>query len=912
MENNKTLPRHLLIDGNSLAYRAFYALMRRPLFNSKGVNTTIAFGFIRMLIKAIQEFQPTNLCIMFDVSRKTFRSEIFPEYKMQRKPTPTDLLEQLPLLKDTITELGIKQIEMPGFEADDIIGSYCKLFGIDSEVIVVTGDKDLLQLITEKVEIIICKKGLSEFKRYNMNLFKEEYGVLEPVNITDLKGLMGDTSDNIPGVKGIGEKTAMKILSKYITIDELYKDLTDAPKKELLEKDRDMAFLSRQLATIKIDLEINISAEETLFNIMDFQSKGKVFSELEFYSMMEELNITPESKNLGEYTHNIIDNVDELISVLKKNKYEKNICIDTETQSVNPFDAELLGIGFAFKPEEVFYIHKSVSEPVQMDLFSTPVKETGDDWEKIVEYLQEACRDKCVIGHNIKYDLMVLVKYGLKLDSMDINDTMIASYLLWPDKRRHSLDRLALEMFSFEKISYKDLLKSTEGKKVHQDLTTVEVKKVAKYCSEDVFITFNLYNQFRKMLKDEDLMELYQDMELKLILPIIEMETNGIKIDKVFFKHLENDYHDILEDLKQKVFEIAGEEFNLDSPKQLSVILFEKMNIPPVKKIKTGYSTDSHVLEVLKADHEIAEQLLKYRTYAKLINTYIKPLQKLANSTTDRIHTSFNQTIAATGRLSSSNPNLQNIPVRDNEGAMIRKGFIAPYEFKLVSFDYSQIELRIFAHLSNSEVFIEAFKNNKDIHSLTAATLFETENVEKYMRRIAKTVNFGVLYGQTPFGLSRDLGISMFDAKNFIENYMEKYPAIRQYTESMIEYGKDKGYVRTISGRKRMVPELTSKNANIRKHGERVAVNTPVQGSAADIIKNAMIRVYDFLNDHPEYKTRMILQVHDELMFEMPLSSCDEIIPKIRSMMENVDYSLNVPLKVDVKEGPNWKEMTGI
>ncbi len=906
------LQRHLLIDGNSLAYRAFYALMRRPLFNSKGVNTTIAFGFMRMLIKALQEFEPTNLCIMFDVSRKTFRSEIFPEYKMQRKPTPTDLLAQLPLLKETLNELGIKQMEMPGFEADDIIGSYCKLFGDSSKVTVVTGDKDLLQLINENVEIIICKKGLSEFKRYNMNLFKEEYGVLEPVNITDLKGLMGDTSDNIPGVKGIGEKTAMKILSKYITLDDLYTDLTDAPKKELLEKDKEMAFLSRQLATIKTDLEIPFSVEETLFGLKDLQSKGKVFSELEFYSMMEELNITPEPKNLTEFTHRIIDNVDDLVSVLKQNKSEKNLCIDTETQSVNPLEAELLGIGFAFKPEEVFYIRQSSNVPIQMDLFSAPVADTGENWVKIVEHLQNACKNKNVIAHNIKYDLMVLSKYGLKIDSLKTYDTMIASYLLWPDKRRHSLDRLALEMFSFEKISYSDLLKNNEGKKVHQDLTTVDVEKVAKYCSEDVFITLSLFNQFKKMLKDEELTDLFQDMEMRLILPIIEMETNGIKIGKSFFKKLENDYNEILKSLKQKVFEIADEEFNLDSPKQLSVVLFEKMKLPPVKKIKTGYSTDSHVLEVLRIDHEIAEVILKYRTYAKLINTYIKPLQKLANPETDRIHTSFNQTIAATGRLSSSNPNLQNIPVRDTEGARIRQGFIAPPEFKLVSFDYSQIELRIFAHLSNSEVFIEAFKNDKDIHTLTAATLFETENVEKHMRRIAKTVNFGVLYGQTPFGLARELGISMVDAKNFIESYMEKYPAIRQYTEKMISYGKDKGYVRTISGRKRMVPELNSKNANIRKHGERVAVNTPVQGSAADIIKNAMIRIFDFLKCHPEYNTRMILQVHDELMFEMPLSGCDEIIPKIRSMMENVEYSLNVPLKVDVKEGLNWKDMEKI
>jgi len=890
MEKEKIL---YLIDGSAYIHRAFHAI--GALSNSKGIPTNAVFGFTRMIQKLMEDRSPEYLVMLFDAKGPTFRHEMYKDYKANRPPMPEDLSVQIPNIIAITKAYNLPVYEMTGYEADDLIGTLAKKAeAAGFSVVMVTGDKDFMQLVTDKITIWDPMKD----QTIDPSWVRNEMG-LEPHQITDMMGLSGDSADNIPGVPGIGKKTATSLIQTFDNIDLLYQNIdriTKKQQKENLIRNKELALLSKQL--VIIDTHVPLPFEPDTFKRKEpnFTQLNHLFKEFEFRQLQQSL---PRQSNLdGKDYHTILDisDLDDLIARLLS---AKRFAIDTETTAIDPLKARLVGLSFSVKPNEAFYIpcaHDYPGAPKQIDL------------KQVFVRLKPILEDPDVkkIGQNIKYDLIVLRSHGIHLKGI-LFDTMLASYLLNPAKRAHNLNQIALDFLDHKMITYQEVTSQPERKAGFQK---VPVDEATSYSCEDADITLMAYEILAPKLDENHLTDLYGQVEIPLIPVLANMEITGIRVDKQNLQDLSKSFEHQLERIEADIYALAGEKFNIKSSQQLGKILFEKLNLPVQKKTqkKTGYSTDVDVLTTLATHHELPALILRHRTLAKLKSTYTDALIDLADEKTQRIHTSFNQTITATGRLSSSDPNLQNIPIRTEEGRLIRRAFIPADGWVLLSADYSQIELRILAHYSKDPILIEAFNANEDIHARTAAEVFQIDSrhISDELRRQAKAINFGIIYGMSPFGLSRQLNISQQMAKTYIDNYFDRYKGVKQFMDHAIAEARSTGRTSTLLGRIRLLPDIKNKNTNTRLFAERTAINTPIQGTAADLIKLAMIRVDEhFLKQ--DFSTKMLLSVHDELVFEVPPDELEDVKKSVQHTMETI-WDLNVPLKVNMAWGEHWDE----
>ncbi|MFA5902983.1 MAG: DNA polymerase I [Desulfobacula sp.] len=883
-----------LIDGSAFLYRAFHAI--RSLSTSKGHPTNATFGFARILLKLFKENTPDYAVVIFDVKGPTFRHKIYDQYKANRPPMPEELAVQIPDIKRLIRALNIPIMEKQGYEADDLAGTYARLAEEEGfQVVMVTGDKDFIQLVTDRCTLWDPMKDTIR----DVGGIKEEMGI-KPEQFIDVLGLAGDTSDNIPGVAGVGPKTAMELIATFGSIENLYQNLDSLKKKkklhENLSKSRDIVLLSRKLAAI--DRFVPVTGQMEDFKIIPYntQEAFALFQELEFNTLMNEFAKKP---NPSEKIYKLITNLGELEKLAHVLTNKGIFALDTETTSKNPTEARLVGISFSYMENQGFYIPVGHTSPGEVE---QPAKE---DILRIFKPVLEN-PDIKKVGQNIKYDYIVLSRFGITLRGIAF-DTMIASYLLNPSTRGHSLDSIALTLFGHKTISYTDVTGKGKNQIGFQD---VPIPEAVNYACEDADLTFMAYQELKKNIRDKDLSDLMDTIEMPLIKVLAKMEMEGIKVDKDVLNDLSQTFELELNNLEQDIYSLAGETFNINSSQQLGAILFEKLKLSTIKKtkMKTGYSTDVEVLTKLAPTHELPAKLLRYRTLDKLKSTYADALQELINSKTGRIHTSFNQTITATGRLSSSNPNLQNIPIRKEEGKKIRQAFIPKEGYTLISADYSQIELRILAHCAEDEILIEAFQNGEDIHTRTAKEVFQImpEFITEDLRSQAKAINFGIVYGMSGFRLANDLNISRKMATAYIDNYFKRYSGVKKFIDTTIENTRKTCEASTIFGRKRRLDDINSSNANVRGFAERAAVNTPIQGSAADLIKLAMIKLEDALEKN-SMAAKMLLSVHDEIIFECPFEEKEKLIDLAKNIMENV-HPLKVPLKVNFGTGRNWAE----
>ncbi len=871
MSENKKI---FLIDGNGLAYRAFYALP--PLTNSKGEPTGAVYGFTQMLLKLIEE-EPYAIIATFDKKGLTFRHEEYDKYKAQRPSMPEDLVFQLPLIKEVISALGIPIFEKEGYEADDLIGTIARL-GEEAgyEVYIVTGDRDALQLVSPQVKVLLTQRGITDMDLYDKEKVVERFGIL-PHQIPDLIGLKGDTSDNIPGVPGIGEKTASDLIKRFGSLEKVLENISQVPgkkRRENLRAFKDQAILSKRLATIIRDIPIEIDFEKIKFNPENKNTDKllSLFERLEFKQLIKRLfsNTLPKDDNkIVEASTNIkhinrLEDLEELKSLIdKKREFSFVILKDKGHPIRSIFKKIILDID-----EDYWILDKGF------------FKKSKEIWEHNTEKN----------SYNIKDAYIYFQLNDFKVNSKDF-DPMIASYLLDPGKGKYPLEDITFEHLKYRMGAYTE--------EIERGIDTVKV-------------IHRLKKVLLRKLEDSGLKELFYDIEMPLSQVLAKMELNGIKLDVAYLHKMKKELEHKISSLQQQIYKLAGEEFNINSPKQLGVILFEKLGCPVIKKTQTGYSTDISVLETLAKDYEIAEKIIAYRQLTKLLSTYVDALIKLVDERTGRIHTTYNQTGTATGRLSSSDPNLQNIPIRTELGKDIRRAFISEEGNLLYSFDYSQIELRILAHMSGDKNLIDAFIKGKDIHTITASEIFGVpeEKVTSNMRRAAKAVNFGIIYGISDYGLSQNLGIERKEAKEYIERYFERYPKVKEFIEELKKKAKEEGYVTTLFNRRRYLPGINSKYRNVREFSERAAVNTPIQGSAADLIKVSMIKVQEFI-EKKSPMAKLILQIHDELLIEAPKEYKDVFVNEIKDIMENC-IELKVPLKVDVKVGTNWRDMIDV
>lgn len=893
-KQTKTKNRLLIVDGNAFFYRAYYAI--RSLSNSRGEPTNAIYGFVTMMQKLIEEFSPTHFAICFDSKEKTFRHESYEDYKSNRKPMPEDLVDQIDPIKEFCEISKFPVFEQPGYEADDLIGALAvKAADQDFDVFLVTSDKDMMQLISERIKMINPHKdnlvqGIEDVKK--------RYDGLGPEKVIEVMALMGDASDNIPGVPGIGAKTAVKLIQQFGTIENLIKyasKIKSKSQRALIEEHADQARQSRELVTIDLNAPLAHKLDALELATPDTEALAEFYKHYEFNSLLKGLDQTaPESKQ-EDRKYQLIDNEEKLETFISKLKKQKLFSFDTETTSSNPMEAHLVGMSFCWKALEAFYIPVSSKEHVG----------TGIDQAKVLESLRSILEDAGYqkIGQNIKYDWMVLKRHGVELNGITF-DTMIASYLVNPVKRNHNLDDISLQYLGVKKIPTSDLIGT--GKK-QITMAEVPVATVSEYACEDVDCVFRLKEILEKRLGENELTELFEKVEMPLSLVLGKMEMNGVSLDQKLLKKLSEDAGKDLEALTTAIYKEAGKEFNINSPKQLSEVLFVDLNLPVIKRTKTGFSTDESVLEKLAADHTLPKKLLEFREKSKLKSTYLDALPNMVDAITGQIHTSYHQTVAATGRLSSSEPNLQNIPIRTEGGRLIRKAFV-PREkkSKMISADYSQVELRILAHLTGDKNLVKAFKEDLDVHKYTATLLYDVkeDDVTREMRNAAKTINFSIIYGKTAFGLSKDLNMSVAEADDFIKNYFDRYSAIRDYLESQKELAREQGYLTTILGRRAYFPDINARNGQLRQFAERAAINAPIQGSAADLIKLAMLHIQDEL-ELKNYKSLMTMQVHDELVFDVPEEESEKLQVMIVQKMENA-YKMNVPLKVDCHVGDSW------
>ncbi len=897
-----------LIDGSSYIYRAFYAITT-PLRSPDGFPTQAVFGFAQMLQKVLNEKKPEYVCIVFDAPGPKFRHDIYPEYKATREVMPDDLVVQVEYVKKLCDAYGIPRLEMEGYEADDIIASiteWAKEKGF--RVVIVSGDKDLHQLVENRK---IVQWDPQRDVWYDDKKIVEKFGV-PPEKMCDFLALVGDSSDNIPGVPGIGAKRAVSILKKVNSIEEIFTKpeviSSESLRKKLIDH-KDKAILSKQLVMLKKDALKEISIDLLKPRERNFDELVSLYKRLGFKKFLSELE--KENSKIGDFhleeakikrTVEIVDSVEILEDLLKQIRESGCISIDLETTSEDPVNAEIVGISFSFRPYKAYYV------PIKHTKSANCKKQIPLD--KVLSLLKDLLEDENFpkYGQNLKYEQVVFKKYGIELKGIEF-DTMLASYLLEPGQHAHRLEWIVEKYLGEQMTSYKDLTSSGRGsRKKNISFAEVPVSKAAEYAGADSEVVIRLVPILKRKLDEEGLFKLYRNLEIPLISVLASMEYRGVKLDSETLLNLSKELELALQQCEQRIYALSGTEFNIQSPKQLGEILFQRLGLPVIKKTKTGPSTDMSVLEALASHHPIVTEILTHRSLSKLKNTYVDALPKMVNPRTGRIHTSYNQTVTATGRLSSSNPNLQNIPIRTEEGRKIRRAFIPDEGYLFLSADYSQIELRILAHYSEDQKLIDAFLAGDDIHARTASRIFQVplEEVTQDMRRFAKTINFGIIYGMGPYGLSKALKIGKSEAKKIIDQYFSEYEHVKKFIENTIKETTEKGFCTTLMGRKRYIPELKDRSRVIRQQGERLAVNTTIQGSAADIIKKAMIDIYDELNKI--YKeTFLVLQVHDELVFEVPEDKLDEISNLVRDMMENV-CTLRVPLTVDIGYGKNWAE----
>ncbi len=894
-EKNKSQAKTVyLIDGSAYIFRAYHAI--RGLSNSKGLPTNAVFGFTRMLLKLIEDRSPNYAVMLFDAKGPTFRHERYQQYKANRPPMPEDLSVQIPLIKEIVQAFNLPSMEEPGYEADDLIGTLARLAEKHGfSVVMVTGDKDFIQLVTDKTIIWDPMKDETIDTKTVVQKFS-----IKPTQMIDVMGLSGDSIDNIPGVPGIGQKTALSLVQTFGSIDELYAKIDSIAKekqKQNLVQFKEQAFLSRDLVKIKTDVPLACTVEDFTIQAPDTAKLAKLFKELEFRQLQQAF---PVRTDLAEKNYCAIRNLDELSELLARLETSELIALDTETTSENPMIAELVGFSFAIKPDEAFYIpcaHDYPGAPVQLDL--------AEVIHRLKPVLENPKIEK--VGQNIKYDWLVLSRHGVNLEGV-VFDTMLASYLINPSKRAHSLDQIALDFLDHKTITYADVVGKS---KAEGGFAQVPIAKAIPYACEDADITLLAKNVLQKKLEETGLMSLFEKVEMPLVPVLLRMEKTGICVDTEKLRELSKSFEHRLETLDDQIFALAGEKFNVKSSQQLGYILFEKLKLPVQKKTrkKTGYSTDVNVLTLLARQHELPALILEHRTLAKLKSTYADALMDLINPETGRIHTSYNQTVAATGRLSSSDPNLQNIPIRTDEGREIRRAFVPRQGWYLLAADYSQIELRILAHYSDDEILIQAFLNNEDIHSRTAAEVFQVAPslITPELRRQAKAINFGIIYGMSAFGLSQQLEISQKMAQTYIENYFARYKGVRRYIDRVIKEASETKRTSTLLGRVRFLPDIDSSNRNVRQFAERTAANTPIQGTAADLLKLAMIKI-DTAVTEKQLRSAMLLTVHDELVFEVPPDELDAVKTLVKDLMEGV-WKLKAPLKVNVQWGENWTEV---
>ena len=882
-----------LIDGSSYIHRAYHAI--KNLANSKGFPTNASLGFTKMVLKLLADKEPEYFAIVFDARGPTFRHEIYADYKANRPPMPDDMATQIPVIKSIVKNMNIKMIERVGYEADDIIGTLARICEEKGfKVVMVTGDKDFRQIITPNISMWDTMKD----KVTDYASLKKTYG-FEPEKFIDVMGLSGDSTDNIPGVPGIGEKTAVGLIREFGSFENVLEHAGEIKKKKLkenLQQFRDQAVLSKELVTIDCFVPVDDSIEHLKVGEPLGDELADIFREQEFKGLWEQFAIRKE----GHKDYNLCLSKESLKALASQIKAKGIVSVDTETTSTNPLEAKLVGISFSFNEEKATYLplaHLYLGAPSQLK------------WSEAAEILKGVLEDDKIkkVGQNIKYDAEVLKKHGVTLKGIYF-DTMIASYVINPGLRQHNLDYLAQHYLNHKMISYQEVV--GKGKNA-LNFSEVDVEKAKEYSGEDADITLRLWQILNDKLESDRNEALFYDLEMRLLPVLMDMEMTGIRIDAGFFKQMSSRFSGQLKELQKNIFDEAGVEFNINSPQQLGEVLFEKLQLPVQKKTaKTKrYSTDVKVLKKLCVfPHRIPKLILRYRTLSKLKSTYLDALVKMANPSTGRVHTSYNQTVTATGRLSSSDPNLQNIPIRGEEGREIRKGFVAEAGHYLVSADYSQVELRVFAHYSKDEAFIEAFTRDEDIHTRTASEILTDGNepVTSEMRRIAKAINFGIIYGMGPRKLSDELGIDHKTAKDYIGSYYDRYQGVKRYRDEMIKTAKESGYVTTLFNRRRYLPDIEHGNNRIRSEAERMAVNTPIQGTAADLIKRAMINIHGRLNEEG-FESKMLLQVHDELVFEVPEKELERVMPMIKEEMEEV-YALRVPLKVDINKGRNWDE----
>lgn len=902
-------PKFFVIDGSALAYRSYFAFINNPLSNAKGENTSTAFGFTRALLQIQDQEKPDYFAVVFDTPKPTFRHEMYDKYKGTRQKMPDEMADTLPRLREIIEAFNIPILELPGFEADDVIGTLAKIAerkGLHS--FMVTGDKDFMQLVTPDTSVYNFKRGSNEPEIINPKKVVEKMGV-PPEKVIDLLSLMGDSSDNVPGAKGVGPVTAKKLISEFGSLDKILENVDQIKSKKTrnsLSKNRDLVDLSKNLVTIQTNVPLELDIESLKQQEPDHEKLMALFKELEFKSFAERFSAKSLQLEADYQILKSLEEVDKLVTDLRR---AGAFTFDLETTAIDPLLAEIVGFSFCAQGGLAFYIPVKNSAPAGQNenLFPNESENESLDIQAVLKRLRPLLEDPTVqkCGQNIKYDLLVLSNYDLPVQGVTF-DTMVASYLLNPEGRQHNLDSLALEYFNYTKVPTSDLI----GKGKNQiSMAEVPVEKVGFYACEDADMTQRLKEKFEPLLRENELYELFEKIEMPLVAVLLEMERTGVSINEKFLAEMAERFDEEMLRILKEIEYQAGTSINLNSPKQLSDLLFNKMKLTPIKKTKTGYSTDVSVLEALAKEHDLPRQILEYRQLSKLQSTYVKALPKMINPHTRRIHTSYNQTVTVTGRLSSSDPNLQNIPIRTEQGREIRRAFVPKdAQHVFIDADYSQIELRIMAHLSRDETLMNSFQHDEDIHLRTAALILDLpqEDVSAEQRRQAKAINFGIIYGMGAYGLASRLDISQTEAENFINDYFLKYPGVKRFIETTIDDARKKGYVTTLFGRRRRLPEILTDNRRQREFAERTAVNTPIQGTAADLIKIAMINLHRRIQQE-KLATRMIMQVHDELVFEVPLSELEAAKKMIREEMEGA-IKLDVPIKVEMGVGRSWLE----
>lgn len=919
----KPLKKIVFIDAMALAYKAYFAFINRPLKTMRGEPTSAVYGFLTQFLKIMEDIKPDYAAVAFDSKEKTFRHELYSEYKANRQEIPEDLIPQIARIKEVVETMNIPVYIFPGYEADDLIGAAAKKAESEGfECFLATPDKDYLQLAAKNIKIVKPGKSVEEFRIYDEKRFKEEFG-FKPENMIDYLALIGDASDNIPGVPGIGEKTASPLIQKFGTIENIYKNIDKIEKQGVKNKlidGKDSAFKSKELVIIKTKIDYEFDLENARLKLPDLNKLFTLFRTLEFKNISARVNkifnvkseaspsSTPgASSDINEFdpsrvSYRLISTIEEAKKLSALLASSELFVFDVETDSLNIFEANLAGVAFALKPNEAYFT--AVNPFIQQsDLFDRDLTDrlSLKDFIAIFRPVFEDEKIKKVC-QNGKFDSAILKSAGIEINNLFF-DTMLASYLLDPDQK-HGMNDLSIKYLNYSPIKIETLI---GAKKDPSKIFDSPLPELSNYSCEDADITYRLYEVFSKELKKENLDKLAYKIEFPLVEVLEDMERTGIKIDVKQLNELSEDLQKALDRLASKIYNYAGETFNINSTQQLQKILYQKLGLTAGKKTKTGYSTDARSLENLLGEHPIIDELIEYRQAQKLKSTYADALPNMINPKTGRIHTSFNQTAVSTGRLSSADPNLQNIPIRTESGKEIRRAFIPGDKNRvLLSADYSQIELRILASLCKDNALINAFKNNEDIHRATAAIVFNLtpEKVTPEMRRKAKEVNFGILYGIGPFGLKTRLGITQTQAKEIIDDYFNKFKSVKSFIDLSIEKAQTKGYAETILGRRRYLKNINSKNKTLRQFEERVAVNMPIQGTAADMIKIAMINIFNELKKM-KAKTKMALQVHDELLFDAHKGELNDIKPMIKELMENA-LKLDAPISVETGIGDNW------